>query len=98
MGWEYRGANKYYYRKEREGSRVKSVYVGRGAIANLVSDLQDSSGLFDEAISIAYPSVQENLKEGDAEIEQVCSLIQDDTSIAACGGVSSASSAMEKKT
>lgn len=63
MGWEQRGAYKYYYRKERDGSRVKSVYVGRGEIANMVSDLQTSSGLFEEAISIAYPSELERLRE-----------------------------------
>jgi hypothetical protein len=43
MGWEQRGNNQYYYKKEREGSRVKSVYVGRGEIAHMVSKLQSSS-------------------------------------------------------
>jgi hypothetical protein len=43
MGWERRGANSYYYRKEREGSRVKSVYVGNGEIAHLISQFQGSS-------------------------------------------------------
>ncbi len=35
MGWERRGAHNYYYRKERDGSRVRSVYVGRGEWAHL---------------------------------------------------------------
>ena len=35
MGWEQRGTNYYYYRKEREGSRVRSVYIGVGDLANL---------------------------------------------------------------
>jgi len=43
MGWEQRGNNQYYYRKEREGSRVKSVYVGRGEIAHMISEIQSSS-------------------------------------------------------
>lgn len=43
MGWERRGTNLYYYRKEREGSRVKSVYVGRGEIAHLISKFESSS-------------------------------------------------------
>ena len=43
MGWEQRGNNSYYYKKEREGSRVKSVYVGRGEIAQMISKLQSSS-------------------------------------------------------
>lgn len=43
MGWEQRGNNSYYYKKEREGSTVKSVYVGRGDVAQLVSNLHSSS-------------------------------------------------------
>lgn len=32
MGWETRGGRSYYYRKEREGARVRSVYVGAGVM------------------------------------------------------------------
>ncbi len=30
MGWELRRGELYYYRKIREGERVRSVYFGRG--------------------------------------------------------------------
>jgi len=43
MGWEQRGTNSYYYKKERDGAHVKSVYVGRGEIAHMISKLQSSS-------------------------------------------------------
>lgn len=43
MGWEQRGNNSYYYKKERSGSSVRSVYVGRGEVAQMVSKLQSSS-------------------------------------------------------
>lgn|SRR5690349_6284627 len=39
MGWERRGKCTYYYRKERRAGRVRSVYLGRGEIAALVSQL-----------------------------------------------------------
>ena len=39
MGWEQRGNNSYYYKKEREGSRVRSVYIGVGDLANLSAEL-----------------------------------------------------------
>ena len=48
MGWEQRGANRYYYRKERDGSRVKSVYVGRGEIANMISQFQSGSSRIEQ--------------------------------------------------
>lgn len=48
MGWEKRGGKQYYYRKERDGSRVKSVYVGRGEIANMISQFQPGSSLIEK--------------------------------------------------
>ena len=38
MGWEKRErGGSYYYKKERQGSRVRSVYVGGGVTALLIS-------------------------------------------------------------
>jgi hypothetical protein len=48
MGWEQRGNNCYYYKKEREGSRVKSIYVGRGEIANMISQFQSGSSVVEK--------------------------------------------------
>jgi len=41
MGWETkeRGSS-YYYRKEREGARVRSVYVGKGETAILIAQFE----------------------------------------------------------
>jgi hypothetical protein len=39
MGWEQRGNHSNYYRKERIGARVRSVYVGRGRIADMTAAL-----------------------------------------------------------
>src|SRR5260370_40437782 len=38
MGWEQRGRFLYYYRKERSGAHVRSVYVGTGESARLHAD------------------------------------------------------------
>jgi len=39
MGWEQRGSESYFYRKERSAGHVRSVYVGRGEIAVLTARL-----------------------------------------------------------
>jgi hypothetical protein len=39
MGFERRGNNTYYYKKEREGGRVVSRYVGSGETASLIHTL-----------------------------------------------------------
>jgi hypothetical protein len=39
MGWEERKGHSYYYRKERDGARVRSVYVGSGETARLIAQL-----------------------------------------------------------
>ena len=41
MAWEYRGNNKYYYRKRRVGSRVVSEYIGTGPAASILSNIDD---------------------------------------------------------
>lgn len=75
MGWEQRGSHQYFYRKQRDGLRVKSIYVGRGEIAKMVSGHQSTSGLFERALRIAYPSKQQKLKEQDAAVEHVYRLV-----------------------
>ena len=43
MGWEERGTNKYYYRKERTGTTVKSTYIGRGDLAHTIANFESHS-------------------------------------------------------
>jgi hypothetical protein len=39
MALEWRGNNLYYYEKERNGDRVRSVYAGKGETADLFHSL-----------------------------------------------------------
>src|SRR6185295_3348887 len=76
MGWEQRGNNSYYYRKEREGSRVKSVYVGRGEIAHMVAQLQSSSPLIERfARSMKSPD-EIKFEKAEAALDQASDLIE----------------------
>lgn len=43
MGWERRGSHQYYYRKVREGSTVRSMYVGKGEMAHMIATFESSS-------------------------------------------------------
>ena len=71
MGWEQRGNNSYYYRKEREGSRVRSVYAGRGEIAHMVAQLQSSSPLLERfARSMKLPQ-QVQQEKTEAALDQL---------------------------
>lgn len=73
MGRERRGNNLYYYRKERDGSRVKSTYVGRGEIAHLISQFQSSSAVV-ERIARANKSLES--QNAEAAFELAVELIQ----------------------
>jgi hypothetical protein len=76
MGWERRGSNSYYYRKERDGSRVRSVYVRRGEIAHMISQIQSSSPLLERlARTMKSPAVVKQEK-AEAALEQALDLIQ----------------------
>lgn len=41
MGWETRGNGSYYYRKVRDGGRVRSEYLGAGVVAELLAEVDD---------------------------------------------------------
>ena len=70
MGWEQRGTNKYYYRKERSGAKVKSVYVGRGEIANLISNFESHSADLEKLMK-AKSSIEANeLERVEATLDQ----------------------------
>lgn len=43
MGFERRGNGIYYYKKEREGDKVVSRYVGSGETASLFAQLDEMS-------------------------------------------------------
>jgi len=76
MGWEQRGTNSYYYKKEREGSRVRSVYVGRGEVAQMVSKLQASSNEI-EKLMWAKKSIEANeLERVEATLDRAIELSQ----------------------
>jgi hypothetical protein len=67
MGWEARErGGLYYYRKEREGSSVRSRYVGAGAFAALASQLDKLDG--EEAR--AERDAERALRETDERIDE----------------------------
>lgn len=76
MGWEKRGNNSYYYKKERDGLRVKSVYVGSGEVAHMISKLQSSSRQIERFARYMKSSEQLKFEEAQAAIEQASELIQ----------------------
>ena len=39
MAWEYRHGRLFYYRKVRQGKRVRSIYMGNGEDAYLCSEM-----------------------------------------------------------
>ena len=76
MGWEQRGNNRYFYRKERDGSQVKSVFVGRGEIAHMVAQLQSSSPLLERFARSMKSPQQVQQEKAEAALEQASDLIE----------------------
>jgi len=52
MAWEKRGSSMYYYRKQRNGDRVRSVYLGRGPGADMCAEA-DVEALLERAAFVA---------------------------------------------
>ena len=70
MGWEHRANNRYYYKKEREGSKVKSVYVGRGEIAHMVAQIQSTMPLLERLARSLRSPEQIKLEKAEAALKQ----------------------------
>ena len=76
MGWEQRGNNSYYYKKEREGSRVKSVYVGRGEIAHMISQFESSSADLEKLMRAKKSIEADELERVEATLDRAIELTQ----------------------
>ena len=76
MGWEQRGINQYYYRKEREGSRVKSVYVGRGEVAHLISNFESHSTELEKLLRAKKSIEGDELEKVEATLDRAIELTQ----------------------
>lgn len=76
MGWETRGGREYYYRKEREGSRVRSVYVGGGEMATLIAQLDAMQSDEREGKRIRARMERERIEEQEADVNRVCAVVE----------------------
>lgn len=76
MGWEQRGNNEYYYRKEREGSRVKSTYVGRGEVAHMISEFESSSAELEKLMRAQKSIEAQELERVELALDRAIELTQ----------------------
>lgn len=76
MGWEQRNGSSYYYRKERSGGHVRSVYVGKGMFAALAADLDVIERDKKETEREAFRLEVKKQNEIDAQIDEVCRITE----------------------
>lgn len=76
MSWERRGNNEYYYRKERDGSRVKSTYVGRGEMAHMISKFEASSGEVEKLLRAKRSIEAQDSERIEAALDRAVELVQ----------------------
>jgi hypothetical protein len=82
MGLEERDGRLCYYRKERRGTRVRSVYVCTGETARLLS-LLDASRAQEEKLKQELTKMERKQFEAhDSAVEHACSMIETLTSAA----------------
>jgi hypothetical protein len=76
MGWEQRGKNRYYYKKERDGSRVNSTYVGRGEMAHMISTFEANSAELEKLLRAKESIKLQELERIEATIDRAVELVQ----------------------
>ncbi len=68
MGLEQRGNNRYYYRKERDGTRIVSTYLGRGETAQLIAQCEHYRRLQATAERQAWVDERATIEAADAAL------------------------------
>lgn len=76
MGWEQRGAYQYYYRKERDRSRVKSIYVGRGEIAHMISSFESHSTELEKLMRVKRSIEDSETERAETSLDRAVELVQ----------------------
>jgi hypothetical protein len=77
MAWETRNGRSYYYRKEREGGRVKSVYVGCGEGAELLAQIDALENNEREEAPTLARMERERLQAQNAELDALGEIIRE---------------------
>lgn len=77
MGWETRGSNSYYYRKQRVGNRVVSRYVGAGALGELVAKQDILQRMERKAEAEAFRNDCNADLAVDRELDETCAVVRD---------------------
>ncbi len=76
MGWEDRNGRSYYYRKERVGNTVRSVYVGSGEQSKLISQFDALLKDEREGQRALKRIEREQWEKHNAELDRLCAHIE----------------------
>ena len=76
MGWESRGNGEYYYLKEREGNKVRSIYLGTGPQAEVFVTEIEGGRKEKRYVQKQKQLEHEKEKRIDAELEKGCRFIK----------------------
>lgn len=78
MSWLKTQNNDYFYRSIREAGRTKNIYVGRGPIAHVASEIMEQNKSARQAYRVAWQSARTDLEAADELItayERGCRLL-----------------------
>lgn len=71
MAYENRKGHSYFYRKERDGKRVKSRYIGKGELADLLSQWDEIGKDEREYEAIKQRKNREKIAEIDRKLDEI---------------------------
>ncbi len=71
MAFEKRGNGIYYYKKEREGNRVVSKYIGKGEVASLIAQMDELEADSKEHTGFMQQQRREKAEKFEKEIAEI---------------------------
>lgn len=76
MSWEYRGNQRYYYRRRKVGGQMVTEYIGNGAVADLIARQDEIDRQRRAAAAAEWQAMVEDETETAAKLAAVDDLVK----------------------
>lgn len=76
MSWEYRGNNRYYYRRRKVGGQIVWEYLGNGLAAEMAAEMDDTDRQQRQTAAAEWQAMVDDERQTVDQLAKVEDLVQ----------------------